>query len=280
MLSDLNAKRMMENIRLLITSRNLKVSDIETHIGISAGYLGRMIRKGEAANPSIDIIWKLANYFDVSMERLVDGDVTDMNDNLALIIATMKFCRMQTLCGQIVWQPIVIDEINKQLHAPENTKTTIPIIGYRKRSIPLDERAVNSLPAGISESCFKDRAICSYMFPNTKLYATAPGYRGQMIEDKWFHIYKLGGFFLPIQSETAATDQPVFESFYDVWIEDEAIPDKRFSYVCTTKGADLQLRETINDMYETVAKAQTDIRLKPEVRDLLKSFLSTNKVVT
>ncbi len=280
MSSDLNAKRMMENIKLLITSRNLKVSDIETSIGISAGYLGRMLRKGEAANPSIEIIWKLANYFDVSVERLVDGDVTDPNDNLALIIATMKFCRMETLCGQIVWQPITIDEINAQLHASENTEATIPIIGYRKRCIPLGERNADSLPAGVSESCVGDRAIRSYMFPNTKLYATAPGYRGRFHEGSWFHIYKLGGFFLPIQSETAAIDQPIFENFYDVWIEDEATPDKRFSYVCTTKGADLQLRETINDMYETVAKAETDVRLKPEIRDLLKSFLSANKAPT
>ena len=273
MIKDMNIIHLLNNILILMNSRNLSFSDVEKEIGISIGYLSKMIKKGEAANPSMSTIWKLANYFDISVERLVDGDVTDPYDNLRLIIATMDFCRMNTISGTMKWKPITIESINEQLHAEEST---LPIIGYRKHCVPLKEPYPNRIPSTVSESCYKDKAIISHLAPNVRIYAVGPGYKGLASENNWFHLYKLGGCFQPIQSEEIDGSEPEFTTFYDVWIEDTTTGKPKYSYVCTTRDADLQMRESIEQLYKTIDNAKTDITLDSDVRNILKSIVDSN----
>ncbi len=275
MLKELDVRRLMDNILILISAKKLKISDVENDIGISTGYLSKMIKKGESANPSMEIVWKLANYFDVSVERLVDGDVTDPYDNLSLIIATMKFCRANTISGVMKWSPITVDDINEQLHTE---KPSIPIIGYRKRCVPLEEPYPDKIPAGVSESCFGENAVRSRLAPNVRIYAVGSAYRGRFTETSWFHIYKLGGCLQPIQTDVSENTEPVFTVFYDVWLEDSSDDAPGFKYLCTTRESDLQLRESIDQLYQTIDSARTDVVLDPKVRDLLKSVVSSNQI--
>lgn len=274
MVKELDVKRLMDNILILISAKKLKISDVENEIGISTGYLSKMIKKGESANPSMEIVWKLANYFDVSVERLVDGDVTDPHDNLSLLIATMNFCRANTISGVMKWSPITVEDINEQLHAE---KPTIPIIGYRKRCVPTQEPYPDKIPSGVSESCYGDNAVRSRLAPNVRIYAVGSAYKGHFTENSWFHIYKLGGCLQPIQTDTSENNEPTFTVFYDVWLEDADDEALGFKYLCTTRAADLQLRESIDQLYQTIDSARTDVVLDPKVRDLLKTVVGGNQ---
>ncbi len=273
MIKDFNVIHLLNNILILIKAKKLKITDVEKEIGISAGYLTKMIKKGEAANPSMEIIWKLANYFDISVERLVDGDVTDPYDNLRLIIATMNFCRMNTISGLMKWTPITIEEINDQLH---KETPAIPIIGYRKKCVPTKEPYPDKIPGMVSESCFGENAIRSRLAPNIRIYAVGPGYKGLVTENNWFHIYKLGGCFQPIQADNLTASEPEFKTFYDLWIEDKTTVTPKYSFVCTTREADLQLREAMDQMYTTIDNAKTDVTLDTDVRNLLKSIMDNS----
>ena len=54
--AEYNVNKLLSNIAILIKDKGLKVSEVESAIGISAGYLSRMIRKGSDANPSMEIV--------------------------------------------------------------------------------------------------------------------------------------------------------------------------------------------------------------------------------
>ena len=49
----------------------------------------------------------------------------------------------------------------------------------------------------------------------------------------------------------------------------------RFHYVCTTKGTDLQLRESVNDLYKTINSSRTDVRLDYRVKELFSTVLNS-----
>jgi len=116
--AEYNVNKLLSNIAILIKDKGLKVSEVESAIGISAGYLSRMIRKGSDANPSMEIVWKLANYFDISVETLVDGDASNPYDNIRLITAIAKFCKVRTMSGQMEWydktEEIIMNDRDKQ----------------------------------------------------------------------------------------------------------------------------------------------------------------------
>ncbi len=81
----------------------------------------------------------------------------------------------------------------------------------------------------------------------------------------------------PIQAG-ADNGEPLFTSFYDVWIEEAGTEKPEFSYVCTTREADLQLREAIDMLYKTIDRAQTDVVLNPKIRNLLKSVIENGSI--
>lgn len=270
--AEYNVNKLLSNIAILIKDKGLKVSEVESAIGISAGYLSRMIRKGSDANPSMEIVWKLANYFDISVETLVDGDASNPYDNIRLITAIAKFCKVRTMSGQMEWYPISIDEINEDMRLQE---PALPIVGYVKRCIPKEEPFVDLIPAGVSNPCVGDIGIRSPSFIHAKLYATAPGYKGLFTEENYFHIYQLGGVFHKAQTQKGE-EKPSFEIFYEIWLED--FKEKgfdRFHYVCTTKGTDLQLRESVNDLYKTINSSRTDVRLDYRVKELFSTVLNS-----
>jgi len=73
---------------------------------------------GITSEPAMEIVWKLANYFDISVETLVDGDASNPYDNIRLITAIAKFCKVRTMSGQMEWydktEEIIMNDRDKQ----------------------------------------------------------------------------------------------------------------------------------------------------------------------
>ena len=97
----------------------MKIGSLETEIDISTGYLSRMSKEGNDTMPGIDLIWKLAQKLEVSVDSLVTGDFQRSNDNLFFI---MRF--LHTL------------ETDTNLHAV-NGKSLLLMRNYRKNMLLL-----------------------------------------------------------------------------------------------------------------------------------------------
>lgn len=271
-----SGERLVSNLAYLIQEKKVKLSEVESAIGISAGYLSKMMKKGAEANPSIELVWKLSQYFDVSMERLLNTNLTNSYDNMRLLTSLARFLKVETLSGRMEWRKIPIETINNSLIKDD---PVLPIIGTRKRCIPIEEPYPELIPDGVSESCTEQFAIRSLTFMNTKLYATGAACKGLMAEKSWLHIYRLGGVFQDVSSDSDKEGGKSFQEFYELWLEDieegESEPIGPIHYVCATKGTTIELEEAVHDLYEAVMTAQTDVKLDAIVKERIESFLGS-----
>ena len=65
---EFSRQKLAENIMALMQQKKLKIGEVEQQIGISTGYLSKMLKKETDAAPSTDIIWKLSKVLGVSTD--------------------------------------------------------------------------------------------------------------------------------------------------------------------------------------------------------------------
>lgn len=78
--------KLMTNITALIKEKGMRIGELENRVGISAGYISKMTKAENESMPGIDLIYKLAQELEVSVEALVCGDFNKSNDNLLFLI--------------------------------------------------------------------------------------------------------------------------------------------------------------------------------------------------
>lgn len=101
---EFNRNRLMSNITTLIKEKNIKIGELENSIGISTGYLSKMAKPENESMPGIDLIYKLSQKLDVSVEALVNGDFNESNDNLLFLIKFLHFLQQDTDLHEIEWE--------------------------------------------------------------------------------------------------------------------------------------------------------------------------------
>ena len=74
---DLNIKRFSENLRYLIKKNNLKNVDLANQLELSKGAISNYIKGSRP--PSLDNVIKIANYFDVSIDWLINQKTNELN---------------------------------------------------------------------------------------------------------------------------------------------------------------------------------------------------------
>lgn len=78
--------KLMTNITALIKEKGIRIGELEKKVGISAGYISKMTKAENESMPGIDLIFRLAQELEVSVEALVCGDFNKSNDNLLLLM--------------------------------------------------------------------------------------------------------------------------------------------------------------------------------------------------
>ena len=79
-------EKLMKNINFLIKRKNMKIGELEAELGVSTGYLSRISKHDNDSIPNIDLIWKVAQKLEVSIDSLVGGEFESSNDNLLFIV--------------------------------------------------------------------------------------------------------------------------------------------------------------------------------------------------
>ena len=108
--SEFSRQRLVENISTLMQQQKLKVGEVEQRIGISTGYLSKMLKKDTVSAPSADTIWKLAKVFGVSTDMLIEGDFSGSNENIQYLRSFFSKLKSKTISDEIEWEAITIDD--------------------------------------------------------------------------------------------------------------------------------------------------------------------------
>lgn len=94
------------NIEYLCRKYNIRIGELERYAGISAGYISRTIGDNSQKKMSVDIAWKLAKLFNVSIMDLIGSKMEDIKGNTALLLQFLDKLIDQTEAGEHEWQDL------------------------------------------------------------------------------------------------------------------------------------------------------------------------------
>lgn len=94
---------LIKNLTFLLKKYNLRMGDLEKILGISAGYISRTAKENSTKKLSIDVVWKIAELFEVSVDKLINDDISELTGNIGLIVDFMEKLKNQTECVDIEW---------------------------------------------------------------------------------------------------------------------------------------------------------------------------------
>ncbi len=102
-LGDFDNTLLIKNIGFLLRKNGLRLGDLENALGISTGYISRTSKPGSGKKMSIDIAWKIARLFNVSLQDLLEKDLGAPVANRDLVAQFVSKLISQTEDDDIEW---------------------------------------------------------------------------------------------------------------------------------------------------------------------------------
>ena len=100
-----------KNVSCLLKDKGIKIGDYEKSVGVSAGYLSR-VSKDDAIKPNIDFIVRTANLLDVSIDTLLEADLSDLSSTELLFLSFLHKLQSDTIGEQLEWKRESADVLN------------------------------------------------------------------------------------------------------------------------------------------------------------------------
>lgn len=91
-----DSKYLSGNIEHLLKRNRMKVSDLEGVLNVSAGYISRTIGVDSKKRISIDIVWMIAQIFNVNIDDLLNRDLTAPTKDLKKVVSFVQKLAKET----------------------------------------------------------------------------------------------------------------------------------------------------------------------------------------
>lgn len=98
-----DSKFLSSNLDYLLKRHDLRISDLEELLGVSAGYVSRTVNPDSKKRLSVDIVWKISGIFKVNIDDLLNIDFRVPTQSLCDIIAFFKKLKQETNEAIIHW---------------------------------------------------------------------------------------------------------------------------------------------------------------------------------
>ena len=112
MKKEFNKKLMLDNITYLLQNTNKKVGELETEAEVSIGYISRL-SKDEKTKPSIEFVVKVANSFNVSIDTLVNINLSECSSTEMYLISFLDKLIKDTKDNKLDWDKESEDLLNR-----------------------------------------------------------------------------------------------------------------------------------------------------------------------
>ena len=102
-IGDFDNSILVSNITHLAKSNDIRLGELEKMLGISTGYISRTAKENTNKRLSIDVVWKLSQFFNVSIDELVSHDLRLPSGTTALLCRFIAKLSSQTMMDEIEW---------------------------------------------------------------------------------------------------------------------------------------------------------------------------------
>ena len=102
-IGNFNNSVLASNITYLAKFNDIRLGELEKMLGISTGYISRTARQNTNKRLSIDVVWKVAKFFGVSIDDLANRDFRIPLETADLLRRFIVKLSTQTILDEIEW---------------------------------------------------------------------------------------------------------------------------------------------------------------------------------
>ncbi len=101
---EFNNTVLANNIAYLTKKTGLRIGELEEMLEISAGYISRTMKEDSKRKISIDIVWKIAQIFNIDIKALTENELWVPRHNVDLFVRFMRRLTEDTHDGYFSWE--------------------------------------------------------------------------------------------------------------------------------------------------------------------------------
>lgn len=245
-----NSKLMFDNIAFLVKESGRKIGELEAESGVSAGYISRTSKDG-GAKPGIDFVVKVADALGVSIDVLLNINLSELSPTERYLLSFLDKLRRNTLDFKLDWEPASADQLNNM--KPGHT-------GYVNHPLFSVQSSMEKTEDGCPKQVRHAVMISNSFGINTVINGSCYGL--SMKNDAYLYL-------MDVRKSTCDVHDPKAYA-KEVWLCPSYNPSQ---FLCSTlEGA--ALAEPINSLFDAVAEYSKHPRLKYEIRNILDAFLA------
>lgn len=95
-------QRLFDNIAFLLKERGMKIGELESSVGVSAGYISRA-SKENGSTPGVEFIINAAKELGVSVDTLISANMTELTPTEKYIVSFLEKLERDTNADKLVW---------------------------------------------------------------------------------------------------------------------------------------------------------------------------------
>lgn len=278
---EFSRQKLAENITTLMQQKKLKIGEVEQQIGISTGYLSKMLKKETDAAPSTDIIWKLSKVLGVSTDMLIEGDFSKATDNLQYMRKFLYRLQSLTDTNELEWDRISISDVNEALRSES---PGLPIIVTMDTASNAEAKTTYYQGNEVSASIHGKNKIHSVGVDAEPAWVTNSGFTTSLGNGTDVYIFPMC-CSVRVDEEGNYEDVDYFDIYFGSWrIPDgyehfgDHVPEeahvRHFEPVCNTFNTAQNLSGEVAALYQSILRHEYDLKISSSVRDTIARFLS------
>lgn len=277
---EFSRQKLAENIMALIQQKKLRIGEVEQQIGISTGYLTKMLKKETDSAPSTDIIWRLSKVLGVSTDMLIEGDFSKATDNLQYMRKFLYRLQSLTDTNELEWDRISISDVNEALRSES---PSLPIIVTMDKATNAEAKTTYYQGNEVSASIHGKNKIHSVGVDAEPAWVTNSGFMTNLGNGTDVYIFPMC-CSVRVDEEGNYEDVDYFDIYFGSWrIPDgyencDNVPDeayvRRFEPVCNTFNTAQNLSGEVAALYQSILRHEYDLKISSSVRNTIARFLS------
>ena len=277
---EFSRQKLAENIMTLIQQKKLRIGEVEQQIGISTGYLTKMLKKETDSAPSTDIIWRLSKVLGVSTDMLIEGDFSKATDNLQYMRKFLYRLQSLTDTNELEWDRISISDVNEALRSES---PSLPIIVTMDKATNAEAKTTYYQGNEVSASIHGKNKIHSVGVDAEPAWVTNSGFMTNLGNGTDVYIFPMC-CSVRVDEEGNYEDVDYFDIYFGSWrIPDgyencDNVPDeayvRHFEPVCNTFNTAQNLSGEVAALYQSILRHDYDLKISSSVRNTIARFLS------
>ena len=277
---EFSRQKLAENIMALIQQKKLRIGEVEQQIGISTGYLTKMLKKETDSAPSTDIICRLSKVLGVSTDMLIEGDFSKATDNLQYMRKFLYRLQSLTDTNELEWDRISISDVNEALRSES---PSLPIIVTMDKATNAEAKTTYYQGNEVSASIHGKNKIHSVGVDAEPAWVTNSGFMTNLGNGTDVYIFPMC-CSVRVDEEGNYEDVDYFDIYFGSWrIPDgyencDNVPDeayvRHYEPVCNTFNTAQNLSGEVAALYQSILRHEYDLKISSSVRNTIARFLS------